>query len=109
MKKNPRVAGILMTVVGFGMAGFLWDHAVTLAKVGADHVRGVDGVLLGVTFGVIGLLVLFGGEKLTAQVQGFRERRKNWKDFLFFAVILLPGFLARLYLQSILQEYGYTF
>lgn len=109
MKNHPRLAGLVFAVVSFAASAGLWLYTLAQAREGQERLYlPSQGLIVLVSSGFIGLVLMIGGENVRAYSRGLRDRKKNWRDWLMIGSLTIPGFVAYALLRQQLQQLGYT-
>jgi len=106
LRGNPRKVGLVLLLAGWGIAywGYLGAIRAAHAHQPMTVVPGTFGVL--VSGGVLGLICFVGGRSGMETLQ--RRGLGYIRYFAFIAVcLIMPGFLAYLWLRHLLNNLGY--
>ncbi len=97
-------------ITGSGVA--YWQYTSILQKI-SEHAPEVTlsktVPCLSLAFAVLGLMCIIFGDNVQKYSKSLKDRKKNVKDFIFFSIVLVPGFVFYLYLKHKMQEMGYQF
>ncbi len=107
---KSRLGGVIFLISGSGVA--YWQYTSILKKISeqAPEVTLSKTIpCLSLAFAILGLMCILFGENVQKYSKSLKGRKKNFKDIVFFSIILIPGLVFYLYLKSKMQEMGYQF
>jgi|GEM_PF-4991571 len=109
MKNHPRLGGLLLSVLGLGFSIWYWQTAMASARQHDSELYIHTEVMIFPSVVLMGLMVIVAPDRLKSYSEGLRQRKKNWRDFLFIGAVLIPGAVYYYFLRAHLTQLGYKF
>lgn len=107
--KHPRIPGAILFIFGMVVYGFSLVNIYSKVQQRAPLISLHDKTGFFISFSLLGLIIMIGGEKFKNYGLSLKDRKKTFKDYLLVALIVIPGILAHYILRFWLEGQGYTF